>query len=81
MGKKRKKSKSQKKKTSHFKWGIELNRVLYGKWWCIPLIAVLRRQRHVDLCEFEAILVYIVSSRTARATQINPVSKSQTEQN
>ena len=29
----------------------------------------------VDICEFEASLVYRVSSRTARAIQINPVSK------
>jgi hypothetical protein len=35
-----------------------------------------RRQRQVDF-EFEASLVYRVSSRTARATQRNPVSKNQ----
>jgi hypothetical protein len=29
----------------------------------------------VDLCEFETSLIYRVSSRTARATQRNPVSK------
>ena len=29
----------------------------------------------MDLCEFEASLIYRVSSRTARATQRNPVSK------
>ena len=28
-----------------------------------------RRQRQVDLCEFEASLVYRASSRTAKATQ------------
>ena len=33
----------------------------------MPLILVLRR-KEVDLCEFEASLVYRVSSRTARAT-------------
>jgi len=33
------------------------------------------RQRQADLCEFEASLVYRVSSRTARDTQRNPVSK------
>ena len=33
------------------------------------------RQRQADLCEFEASLVYRVSSRTARAvSQRNPVS-------
>ncbi|WP_211278151.1 hypothetical protein, partial [Oceanospirillum multiglobuliferum] len=36
----------------------------------------LRRQKQVDLSEFEAILGYRVSSRTgSRATQRNPVSK------
>jgi hypothetical protein len=29
----------------------------------------------VDLCEFEDSLVYKVSSRTAKVTQRNPVSK------
>ena len=32
-------------------------------------------EKQVDLCEFEASLVYRESSRTARATQRNPVSK------
>jgi hypothetical protein len=36
------------------------------EWWCTPLIPALRRQRQVDLCEFQAILVYRESSRTAR---------------
>ena len=35
----------------------------------------LGRQRQVDLCEFEASLVYRASSRTIKATQRNPVSK------
>ena len=41
------------------------------------------RQRQVDLCEFEASLLYRVSSRTARATQRSTVSKTnkQTKQN
>ena len=38
------------------------------------MIPTLRRQRQVDLCELQAILVYRVSSRTARTTQRNPVS-------
>ena len=41
----------------------------------MPLIPALRRQRQADLCEFEASLVYIASSRTARATLKHPVSK------
>jgi hypothetical protein len=36
------------------------------------------RGRHIS--EFEASLVYKVSSRTARAIQRNPVSKKQTKQ-
>jgi hypothetical protein len=43
-------------------------------WWCMPLILALGRQRQA-MSEFEASLVYKVSSRTARATQRNPVSK------
>jgi hypothetical protein len=39
------------------------------------LIPALGWQRQADLCEFKASLVYRVSSRTARATQRNPVSK------
>ena len=44
-----------------------------------PLIPALGRQRQVDLCEFEASLVYRVSSRTARATKMSPVSINQTK--
>jgi hypothetical protein len=43
-------------------------------WWCMPSISALMRQRQVVLCEFETSLVYKASSRTARATQGNPVS-------
>ena len=43
------------------------------------LILVPGRQRQVDLSEFEASLVYRVSSKTARATQRNPVSNKQTD--
>jgi hypothetical protein len=32
-------------------------------------------QRQADLCKFDASLVYIVSSRTARATQRNLILK------
>jgi hypothetical protein len=41
----------------------------------VPLIPELGRQRQVDLCVFEASLVYRVSSRTVRATQRNRISK------
>jgi hypothetical protein len=39
------------------------------------LILALGRQRQVDFYDFEASLVYRVSSRIARATQRNPISK------
>ena len=42
----------------------------------MPLILALGRQRQVNF-EFEANSVYRVSSRPARATQRNPVSKNQ----
>ena len=42
-------------------------------WWHTPLIPALRRQ----ISEFEASLVYKVSSRNARAR--NPVSKNKTK--
>jgi hypothetical protein len=34
----------------------------------VALISALRKQKQEDLCEFEASLVYIMCSRTARAT-------------
>ena len=42
----------------------------------VPLIPALGRQKQAS--EFEVSLVYRVSSRTARATQRNSVSKNQT---
>ena len=45
----------------------------------MSLVPVLWTQRQADLCESEASLVYRVSSRIARATQRNPVSKNQKE--
>ena len=47
-----------------------------GQWWCTPLIPALGRQRQ-RISESEASLVYKVISRTARATQRNPVSENQ----
>ena len=44
----------------------------------MPLIHMERRGRWIS--EFEASLVYRVSSRTARATQRNPVSKNKNKQ-
>jgi hypothetical protein len=44
-----------------------------GQWWHTPLIPALGRQKQA-VYELEASLVYRVSSRTARATQRNPVS-------
>jgi hypothetical protein len=43
----------------------------------MPFIPVPRIYSQEDLCEFEASLVYRASSRTARATQRNPVSTNQ----
>ena len=39
------------------------------------MVPAPRRQRQTDLCEFEVSLVYKTSSRTAKATQRNLVSK------
>jgi hypothetical protein len=44
------------------------------------LTPALNRQRQADLCDFEASLVYRASSRTAKATERNPVSKIKTKQ-
>jgi hypothetical protein len=49
--------------------------ILAGRWWRTPLILALGRQRGRQISEFEASLFYKVSSRTARDTQRNPVSK------
>ena len=47
----------------------------------MPLIPALRRQRQEDLCEFEAKLIYRVSSRTARATYRETLSRKTKTQN
>ena len=49
--------------------------MLPGRWAVVP---VLGRQKQGDLSEFKASLVYKASSRTARNTQRNPVSKTKT---
>ena len=43
-------------------------------WWHTPLTPALGRQSQADLCDFQASLVNRASSRTAMATQRNPVS-------
>ena len=45
-----------------------------GRWWRAPLIPALGRQRPADLCEFQASLVYRVSSRTGSKATEHPVS-------
>jgi hypothetical protein len=45
-------------------------------WWCMPLISALWRQGR-QISEFEASLVYKMSSRISRAIQRNPVLKNQ----
>ena len=35
-------------------------------WWCTPLMPALRRQRQVEPWEFQASLVYVVSSRASQ---------------
>jgi hypothetical protein len=52
--------------TLHVIQRIKCNQFLVG--WCVPLITVLGRQRRLDLYEFEANLVYMVSSRLSRVT-------------
>ena len=49
--------------------------ILCQVWWGKPLIPALGGGRGRWISEFKASLVYKVSSRTAMATQRNPVSK------
>lgn len=44
-------------------------------WWLTPSIPALQGQKLNDVCEFKAMLVYIMSSMTAETTWRNPVSK------
>ena len=44
-----------------------LQKVIAGWWWRTPLIPALGRQKEMDFFVFQASLVHIVSSRTARA--------------
>jgi hypothetical protein len=56
-------------------WNRIHEKVIARQWQFMPLIPACWRQRHTDLCKFKASLVYRASSRTARDTQRNPVSK------
>ena len=60
---------------------LDLKKKNLRQWECTSLIPALERQRQIDLCEFEISLVHRVSSRTARVSQRNPVSKKQTSPN
>lgn len=48
-------------------------------WWCTPLTAALQRQRQVHLCEFEASLASISSSRAVKVTQRDTVKTGEWE--
>jgi hypothetical protein len=54
---------------------VTMNRSCYKRWFTLSRGFNLGRKRQSS--ELEANLVYRVSSRTARATQRNPVSKKQ----
>lgn len=43
--------------------------------WHTPITAALRRQRHMDLCQFEASLVYTESCKPARDPSLCPQTK------
>jgi hypothetical protein len=58
-----------------FTFGLLRTIHFYWKCWCILSIPAFTRQRQVDLYELQARLIYTVSSRTAKATQRDPVSK------
>ena len=45
-------------KIQDFLGAIQCKKYQAGRWWRMPLIPALRRQRRADLCEFEASLVY-----------------------
>lgn len=47
--------------------------VIGQAWW--PMLTNTRWQRHADLFEFTASLVYVESSRTSRVTKRDPVQK------
>jgi hypothetical protein len=50
-------------------------------WWCTPLVPAIRRQTQIDLWYLRPAWSIDPVSRTARATQRNPVSKKQKNKN
>ena len=56
------------------------NIIFTARWWCTALIPALGRQRQVDVHEFEAILVYQVTSRTGSKTTEKPCLKQANKQ-
>jgi hypothetical protein len=50
------------------KWNRLEDKRLARWWWLTPFISALSRQRQVDLCEFEADLIYRVSSEGNKDT-------------
>jgi hypothetical protein len=62
---------------SRNRWGVQNVGYFYARVVFDFLTPELQRQRQEDFCELEASLVYTASSRTARTTQKDPVSKQQ----
>jgi hypothetical protein len=58
-------------------WFLKLLKILFG--WLVVAHAfnpsTLKVERQVDLCDLKASLIYRTSSRSAKATQRNPVSE------
>lgn len=40
-------------------------------WWCIPLIPACERQKKAEICEFQDCLIYIGSSKPAKAAYLS----------
>jgi hypothetical protein len=57
---------------------VPLSQVVVGG--CMAVILVHGKHRQVELCEFEASLVYRAESRTSKDTQQDPISKNKNKQ-